>query len=1292
MVLKDESQQHERFAIESRVGGGASGDIFRAIDQTNGQTVALKLLRVRAAPGERARFSREIAVLADLRHPNIVDYVAHGTWPDGRPFLAMEWLDGEDLAKLSRRKPLGMRDAVEVVRRTAQALAAIHARGIVHRDLKLSNIYMIAGRRTAIKLIDFGVVRPASPDAYTTEPGTILGTPHYMSPEQARGEPVDPRADVYSLGSVLFRLLTGRNVFQTDHVVALLGRLVLEDPPSPGSLRFDIPERLDEVVHRALSRDPAQRYPHAGDFARALARAGELNNDPPQTERSASQIRRRRRLDSDTGGSVGARPTYPGLGVRRIVACLVYDLGQVSSQVSISDDLSEIVGEDVRLSILASGKTVCVLGVEHSRGDEVMRAARAALQIVSQYPEARAAVATGHAIMARSNLAGEALERAAKQLDEATPGTVRLDPFAAGVLEGRFELEQDAHGAVVSAEILRGLGPRELLGKPIPTVGRENEIAQLLGVYAQTLRDSYPRVAVVLGPAGIGKSRVRSEVVQRLELTTMPPEVLLCRGDMYSQSSIGSVLGRALRAQMGVQDGAAHGEQVNLVKQFVRARLPRSLHFLAAFIGEIVGVHFPDAEDEPLRAARANQELLQSRIRMALEAYLRTRAGRVPQVIVLDDLHMCDDLTLDLIEWVLACPDLRLIVFAFSAADIDTRRPQLWQNARMCRLELAPLAAASANHIVATALPRISPMRRAKIIRRAGGNPLILEELIRGTAEGSDELPLKVEALVQRRLDRLPAAVADVVRAASVFGANFWPGGVANLLDRAVDDDFRMAERHELVMPQSSSRVADQSEWSFRQILVRDAAYASLLEDDRQRFHLAAAKWLHQVGCTDLGLIARHFDAAAERERAAKLYAQAAIQAMHNFGDMDNALELAGRGLACSPGSHERAHLLLTRAQVLIRRGELTPAAEAADQAGSLTPPASRMWVEAQRLLAACLIQSGRAAEGEARAKWALSESFALSPEQRSILLSTRVRGLADLGKGSQALQVANEAVNEAHQAQDGVRLRALDAHLFALMLQSRPDEAVAAGEALIAAADRAGDLHLASRGRINTASALNYLGRYEDAQVLLERALPDVRSFRLHILEASAIHNLGMCSARLGAIDEGIAMQAQAVHMADTCAAIRLGINARIYHGLMLSWRGAPGDLKAAADYAQSAVHLAADYPNLLAAAHYAVAFVQLTRRRLDDALVAIETCFELLGSTVVEEWDEAIHACYAEILLAHGDEKRADAILEIAFLRIAKAVALIQDPTSRRAFTERNVDVGRVLALAESRLGRRL
>jgi tetratricopeptide (TPR) repeat protein len=324
--------------------------------------------------------------------------------------------------------------------------------------------------------------------------------------------------------------------------------------------------------------------------------------------------------------------------------------------------------------------------------------------------------------------------------------------------------------------------------------------------------------------------------------------------------------------------------------------------------------------------------------------------------------------------------------------------------------------------------------------------------------------------------------------------------------------------------------------------------------------------------------------------------------------------------------------------------------------------------------------------------QWALGETFELKPEDQSILLSTRVRGLADLGRGAEALDVANEAVRTAAQTSDGVRLRALDSHLFALMNGSLPDKAVSAGEVLIATADRLGDLHLASRARINTASALNYLGRFDDARTLLERALPDVRSFRLHILEASALHNLGMCCARLGMLDEGIDMQEQATTIADNCAAIRLGVNARIYQALMLSWRGAPGDLRTAANCAARAEALAAANPSLLAVTHFATAVVQLTRRQFDEALVAIENSFELLKSATVEEWDEAIHLCYVEILLARGDEKRADEILARAFRRISKAVSLINDATSRTAFTERNVDVRRVLALAAQRLGQQL
>jgi serine/threonine protein kinase len=137
------------------------GDVYRATDRQTGTMVAVKVLRSSASVVERARFQREISVIADLRHPNIVEYIAHGSLPDGRPFYAMEWLDGEDLVQRQRHAPLGMKDAVEVVRRSAQAMAAVHARGIVHRDLKPDNIFLVNGEGDPlfVKLLDFGIAK-----------------------------------------------------------------------------------------------------------------------------------------------------------------------------------------------------------------------------------------------------------------------------------------------------------------------------------------------------------------------------------------------------------------------------------------------------------------------------------------------------------------------------------------------------------------------------------------------------------------------------------------------------------------------------------------------------------------------------------------------------------------------------------------------------------------------------------------------------------------------------------------------------------------------------------------------------------------------------------------------------------------------------------------------------------------------------------------------------------------------------------------------------------------------------
>ncbi|MCC6552790.1 MAG: protein kinase, partial [Polyangiaceae bacterium] len=920
-MLPEFSEPTDRFVIEARASSGGMGDVFRGIDQETGGQVAIKLLRPTASPQERARFGREIAILQDLRHPNIVQYIAHGTWHDGRLFFAMEWLDGEDLSQRQRRAPLGMRDAVEVVRRSAAAMAAIHARGVIHRDLKLSNIFLIRGKGTAVKLIDFGVVKMPVPDEYPTERGTIIGTPHYMAPEQARGEPIDARADVYSLGSVLFRLVTGRNVFETEHVIAVLGRLVLEDPPRAQNVRFDVPDALDEVIHHAISRDRERRYESGGELARALARVGTLNNDPPATDRSASAIRKAVPVpDSKPGSVTGAGAERPssrlGATERRVVACVLYDLGGAGLDPQVDTALRDVLGEDTRLEPLLGGQMVAVLGVEQSRGDEAMRAARAALTVAHAMPSARVSVAVGHAVRGRESLACEALERAARQLESAAPGVVRIDAYATAALEGRFFVQEDAHGGALVREDSSGFGARQLLGRPTPTVGREKEIALLQGLYSELVEDGTPRAALVTGPAGIGKSRVRSELVQRLEMAPRPPFVIVCRGDPMSRGSSLSGLGRALRGMMGVQDGERPHEQVQKVTYHVSTRLPRTLRFLAAFIGELIGVPFPDEADEPLRAARASAQLMQSRLRMALEAYLRSQAERAPQVMIIEDMHWADDTTIDLVDWLLGCPELRFGVFAFARPEIAARLPALWERRHLTRLALSPLSPHASDRLVAAALPRADAAARAAIVQRAGGNALFLEELVRCAAEGRDELPMTVQALVQLRLDRLSPAVREVLRAAAVFGQSFWTAGVEALLERPVGAELAELEAGEIATRHAESRIAGHAEWIFRQALVRDAAYASILEADRAVLHMSAGAWLESVGDVDVGLIARHADAGGDLPRAAALYARATRQALRNGAQLETALELAERGLHCGAEGPLRAQILIAKAQV----------------------------------------------------------------------------------------------------------------------------------------------------------------------------------------------------------------------------------------------------------------------------------------------------------------------------------------------------------------------------------------
>jgi serine/threonine protein kinase len=262
----------DRFEIERLAGRGGMGTVHRARDRKTGATIALKIVEGVHA---NARFEREASLLARLSDPGIVKYVAHGQLAPARMYLAMEWLEGTALDEVLAREPLALRDAVAVVARIARALAASHALGVVHRDVKPANIVLRGGRPDDAVLVDFGIARLADASRAMTATGAVIGTPAYMAPEQVRGaRELDARVDVFALGCVLFECLAGRPPFAGHDVVAVLAKILLEPAPRLSTLRREVPAALDDLVANMLQKQPEARPPAIGRIATWLDELG----------------------------------------------------------------------------------------------------------------------------------------------------------------------------------------------------------------------------------------------------------------------------------------------------------------------------------------------------------------------------------------------------------------------------------------------------------------------------------------------------------------------------------------------------------------------------------------------------------------------------------------------------------------------------------------------------------------------------------------------------------------------------------------------------------------------------------------------------------------------------------------------------------------------------------------------------------------------------------------------------------------------------------------------------------
>ncbi|HUR95017.1 MAG TPA: protein kinase [Gemmatimonadales bacterium] len=295
----------DRYAIERQIGEGGMATVYRAKDLKHERTVAIKVLRQELSASLGAdRFLREIRVAANLQHPNILGLYDSGE-ADGLLYYVMPFVEGESLRdRLKKEQQLPLHDALQITRESAEALQYAHERGIVHRDIKPENILLLGGHAL---VADFGIARAVSQasEDKLTQTGMAIGTPHYMSPEQALGsEHVDARSDVYSLGCVLYELLIGQTPFTGPNSMAIMARHSMEVVPSLQVVRASIPDEVEDAVMQALEKTPADRFQTMREFAERLSEA--------ETEAAMMRTAQRRASTAARRAASGAQPRATG--------------------------------------------------------------------------------------------------------------------------------------------------------------------------------------------------------------------------------------------------------------------------------------------------------------------------------------------------------------------------------------------------------------------------------------------------------------------------------------------------------------------------------------------------------------------------------------------------------------------------------------------------------------------------------------------------------------------------------------------------------------------------------------------------------------------------------------------------------------------------------------------------------------------------------------------------------------------------------------------------------------------
>ena len=1163
-----EGRAVSHYQVLERLGGGGMGVVYKARDTRLGRTVALKFLPPHLSTDGNAkeRFLAEAQAAAALDHPNICTIYEIGEPPAaagvvGRLFIAMACYEGETLKAKITQGPLEVEEALDLTLQIAQGLAKAHAQDIVHRDIKPANV-MVTEDGVA-KILDFGVAKRS--DVSLTKTGMRMGTVAYMSPEQARGEAVDCRTDCWSLGVVLYEMLTGERPFRGDAEQAILNAIQKEHPQPMSMARMGVPhkrtppkrlsEALEPIVKKALAKRPADRYDTLEKLARELHAVRTTGQAP-------------RRAAPSPPSAQTSPPQHGELlpkGERRQATLVVSHLDGYAALVEqLVPEAVERVMRRVReeatalveqhggvVNQFSEGEMVVVFGIPITHEDDCARATRAARQLhehlraLSSEIEDRTGQAirmtmgidTGLVVAHRLEredrtyrIVGRALQMAARLAARAEPDEILISPESQRLMAPFFETEAraplrlkgGAHpvtpyrvGDESEPQSRLEAAERESL---TAYTGREDELGTLEGNLEEALQGEGQFVTVE-GEAGLGKSRLLYEFRQGLDREAV--QLLQGRCQSYGGNIPYLPFIEILRDGLRLREDDPQANPVERVVERVRAIDPELEDFIPLYLHLL---SIPN-EEYPLPKHLEGKHFRLAMIE-ALAAIVTLSAKRGPVVMLLEDWHWTDEASREVLrqmaEMVASYPLLIVVTYRPGYA-LDWGHP-----ARHAPIHLRPLGASSSITVMkSVAGAEGFPETLGRLVHeRTGGNPFFLEEVCQtlleeGTLQtehgqavlkGSLEalrLPTTVQAVIRTRMDRMDSAAREVLCVASVIGREFTRG----LLQRTLPDGAGLLQPLETLRASGlvqQTRVLPEAAYRFKHVLTQEVAYESLLQHQRKALHGRVGRALEALHVDRLNeyldLLAHHFSRAEDWQKAVRYGQRAARKAndLSQFSEALQMLENAQQWLAKLPEGQDRHETLV---EMLLWQERLC----------ETTGLRGRQQELIDELL------SRLEPEGD-RAK--LAEVYLRQGDLYTLLRRCEAAENA-LHKSLRIRRTLSDAVGERNTLRSLGLLR---------WHEGRNTEALAHIEAALSIDRQREDIEAIVGDLSNLSNVLKGMGAYHRARAHLEEALelsediPAGAPEGLRIKQAYILHILGNVHRALGEVDKAIAYFQQAV------------------------------------------------------------------------------------------------------------------------------------------------------------------